>query len=311
MKTGLTWKQFYISFFVAVVLTSCAEAMSVAPTIEPSITPVPQTSTPKPNPTPEAYSVTTVKNVLYATVQDTKTYLNVYVPSATTPMPVVIVVHGSSQSAADFSRLSNAISESGALVYNINTLDQFPHLWKIKRIACAVRFARATATDYGGDPTRITLVGNSSGAATGLVVALAGEDFEGDCVENDASPHVDVFIGYEGPYDFATTVYNPSFDHAKLKEEDPETWNAINPYSHIGRNPELQIRLIHGEDSHSAWYDVPPDVSIELYNTLKDAGYDVELNLIEDAHHIDLTLSKSEGFEFAVQLVTDLIRSTP
>jgi len=311
MKTGLSWKRFYIGFLAAVVLTSCAEAATSTPTILPSVTPVPPTSTPEPSPTPEAYSVTPIKGVLYATVNDTKTYLNVYVPSAATPMPVVIVVHGSGQTAADFSRLSNAISKRGALVYNINIFDQFPHLWKIKRIACAVRFARATAADYGGDPARITLIGNSSGAATGLVVALAGEDFEGDCVENDESPQVDAFIGYEGPYDYATTVYNPSFNHAKLKVEDPELWNAINPYSHIGRNPELQIRLIHGKDTDVNWYDVRPKVSTELYNTLQDAGYDVELNLIEGAHHIDLTLTKSEGFEFAVQLVTDLIRSTP
>jgi len=297
IKTGWLWIRFYISFLIAVVLTSCAKAAPVVPTIEPS-------------PTEGVPSDTTITDILYATVQG-NTLLDVYVPSASAPRPVVIVVHGGSQAAINFIYLSKALSEMGVLVYNINVSRDPPPLVRIKRIACAVRFARATAADYGGDPTRITLVGNSSGASAGLVVALAGEDYEGHCVENDASPHIDVFIGYEGDYDYVTTHYEGDPDYTKLKEEDPELWNAINPYSHIGRNPELQIRLIHGKDTDVNWYDVPPEVSMELYNTLLDAGYDVELNLLEGAHHTDLTnqARESEAFKFAVQLVRNLIQN--
>jgi len=303
MKKDLSWKRFFIGFLVVVVLISCAEATPVAPTM------APPTNIPLPSPPAEVPSNTIIKDVPYATVQGRITSLDVFVPRAPAPRPVVIVVHGTQQSKKDFFGLSKVLSGKGALVYNIDVLGNPPPLALIKRIACAVRFARATAAGYGGDPTRITLIGNSSGASAGIVVALAGEDFEGDCVANDESPHINAFIGYEGGYDYLTTHYQGDPDYTKLKEEDPDLWNAINPYSHIGRNPDLQIRLIHGKDTDHRWYDVLPEVSIEVYETLRDAGYDVELNLIEGAHHIDLTSLESEGFRVTVKLVMDMIQN--
>jgi len=67
------------------------------------------------------------------------------------------------------------------------------------------------------------------------------------------------FVGFEGNYDLATHPYRPnpydnSQDHTLLKDEDPELWKAIDPYTHIGKNPELQIRLIHGKDHDSAGF---------------------------------------------------------
>lgn len=48
--------------------------------------------------------------------------------------------------------------------------------------ACALRFARAKAADYGGDPARVIVVGYSGGGTAGAVMALAGDDFDGDCL---------------------------------------------------------------------------------------------------------------------------------
>jgi acetyl esterase/lipase len=152
-----------------------------------------------------------------------------------------------------------------------------------------------------GDPGWITLVGNSAGAATGAVVALAGDDFEGDCFVTDASALLDALVAFEGPYDYATTVYNSYYDHTILKDEDPELWEAINPYSHIGRNPDLQVRLVYGDDADVAWYDVLPEVSIEFHQALADAGYDVELILVEGAVHNALGTSYSDAFAVTVQ----------
>ncbi len=196
------------------------------------------------------------------------------------------------------------------MVYNIDPDFRFPHLIGITRIACAVRFARATAADYGGDPSRITLMGNAEGASAGAVAALAGDDFEGECVVTDASARVDALVGYEGSYDYVTTVYHSSMDHTTLKETDPELWEAINPYSHIGRNPGLQIRLIHGDDSDSRWYDIAPEVSIEFHRALADAGYDVELAVVENASHPDLQIDRSHVFPLVVQQVMELARSS-
>ena len=154
-------------------------------------------------------------------------------------------------------------------------------------------------------------MGSSAGAATGAVAALAGDDFEGDCVVTDGSALPDALVAFEGPYDYATTVYRPPApDHTILKDEDPELWEAINPYSHIGRNPDLQVRLVQGNDIDVAWYDVLPQVSVEFHQTLADAGYHVELIVVEGAHHTDLTSLYSDDFALTVQQVMELARSS-
>ncbi len=203
------------------------------------------------------------------------------------------------------------IASEGAVVYNIDVRFTVPFITGIERIACAVRFARATAADYGGDPSWITLVGNSAGAATGMVVALAGEDFGGDCAVSDASALPDAVVAYEGRYDYATTAdATGSLDHTFLKDEDPELWHAINPYSYIGRNPELHVCLVHGDDEDAYWYDVPLEASIEFHEALADAGYDVELVVLEGASHTALISNYlfPDAFALMVQQVMESTR---
>lgn len=78
--------------------------------------------------------------------------------------------------------------------------------------ACALRFARARAADYGGDPGRLTVVGYSTAGAAGIVTALVGDDSQQmweefassrggpppqvDCLESGGSAHVDAFVEY-------------------------------------------------------------------------------------------------------------------
>jgi acetyl esterase/lipase len=289
----------------SLLLAACSSPSSPTPTAAPAATP---------SPTAEAATLTTeiTKNIHYADVDERGTNLDVYAPSDPGTWPVVIVVHGGGQVRSSFAPLAEAIASQGAVVYNIDTMFTFPWSSIIERIACAVRFARATAADYGGDPGRITLVGSSAGAATGAVVALAGDDFEGDCVVTDASALPDALVAFEGPYDYATTAYHYSHDHTILKDQDPELWEAINPYSHIGRNPDLQVRLVHGDDIDLTVYDTLPQVSIEFRQALADAGYDVELIVVEGASHETLhnKYLNPDGFALTVQQVMELARSS-
>lgn len=245
--------------------------------------------------TAEQASFVRTNDVEYA---DTYT-LDVYAPEAIGPWPVIVAVHGLGQAKRDMGLLSKELAADGAVVYNIKANMFAPFIEGIRQVACAVRFARATAAEHGGDPRRITLVGNSSGAHTGAVVAMAGDEFAGNCVATDGSAEPDVFVGYEGPYDVATTVYG-QVDMTPLETEDPELWAAINTYSHIGGNPDLVVRLVHGQDEDFAWYDVTPDTSVALHDALADAGYDVELILVEEAGHGDLS-TPTDAFEATVR----------
>jgi acetyl esterase/lipase len=284
--------------------------LSLIPTTVSTSAPT-STTIPSPTATVTPLTIEITEDIPYAYVDGDTTSLDVYAPSEPGPWPVIVTAHGWAQDQDFLMPLAEAIASRGAVVYNVNVDYGFPNLIGIKRIACAIRFARATAEDNGGDPNRITLVGSSLGAASGAVVALAGDDFEGDCVENDASALPDALVAFEGPYDYALKAYNPALDHTILEEEDPELWEAINPYSHIGRNPDLQVRLLHGEDEGSHWWDISPQVSIDFQQALKDAGYDVTLTIVEFTGHTALGWDGSEVFQIAIQQTLEVAHNPP
>lgn len=231
---------------------------------------------------------------------------DVYAPVATGPWPIAVVAHGIFQSRPEFSALAEEIARGGAIVFNIDTADSSPFLTTIEHIACAVRFMRANSTKYGGDPRSVTLVGNSLGAATGAVVGFDGDSYEGDCIVSEGSAVPTGLVGYEGPYDYATHDYQ-QVNLIPLQDKDPSLWHAVNPYSHLGGNPDLVVRLIHGVDIDDIWYEVPTPVSVEFHDALLDAGYDVELTLLQGATHVDLKPGL-EPFEVTVREVLEVAR---
>jgi acetyl esterase/lipase len=231
---------------------------------------------------------------------DGSTQLDVFAPNESGPWPVVLVIPGAFQSRSAYEFLAEAIASEGAVVFNVGVRLHKPFPEATEQVACAVRFAKATAADYGGDDTEITLVGHSAGAAAGMVVAMAGDYYAQDCVVTDESAVLNVLVGYEGPYDWATQDYDV-INLVPLREEDPDQWEAIDPYAHIGGNPDLVVRLIHGDDADVAWYEVPRDVSVDFNQVLFEAGYDVELTLLEGADHGALLFPGSEVVDVTVQ----------
>jgi len=235
---------------------------------------------------------------------DGSRHLDVFTPGGPGPWPVVIIIGGAFTAKSEYAFLAEAIASDGAVVFDVGVSMYPPFEDATRQVACAVRFARATAGDYGGDASEIVLFGHSAGAAIGMVVAMAGDDYARDCVATDESALVDALVGYEGPYDWATTDYE-MINLAPLREEDPDLWEAIDPHTHIGGNPDLVVRLVHGDDADGRWYDVPLDVSVELHQALLEAGYDTELTIVAGADHDAVSVSRPE----AVDIVQQALRS--
>ena len=253
-----------------------------------------------------AMGITKITIFHYCTIDGFSTNLDVFAPSKEDHLPVVVIAHGIGENRRALKELAKAIASRGALVFNSSVFYNMPWSSGIEYLACAVRFARATAPDYGGDPNKIIIVGNSGGAYFALMVGLAGDDFkEGECIVSDGSAIPDAIIGYEGPYDIATADYG-GMSHSYLEQEDPELWRKINPYTNIGKNPDLKVRLIHGDLPDATVFDVKLEVSTGIHQALLDAGYDVELQIVEDAGHGDLPIPDSEVFNLAVEQVMEL-----
>jgi hypothetical protein len=143
-----------------------------------------------------------------------------------------------------------------------------------------------------------------------MIAALAGDDFGDQCVYEDGSSLVDAIVGYEGVYEFITADPPDSLKHldfSHLEEEDPELWLALNPYTHIGRNPGLKVRLVHGDFVETSMMgNTPVEWSTNLHQALEDANYDVELVIVEGADHDDVVDPGSDAYQQILDDVTEL-----
>ena len=126
---------------------------------------------------PEKHDVVVHHDVAYAEPGDVPHRLDVYIPAQSVrPTPVVMYVHGGA-----FSMLSKdthrvmalAYARRGFLVFNINYRLGPRHLYPapLEDACAALLWVHERCAEYGGDPNRLAIAGESAGG--NLVTALA------------------------------------------------------------------------------------------------------------------------------------------
>jgi acetyl esterase/lipase len=175
------------------------------------------------------------------------TTADVFAPDGAVDVPVVVMFHGTEGVRSNMDPLAADVARSGAVVIvpSWPVITERPPAESTEDIffeqtaaaVCAVRFADATATEFGGDPTAITVVGHSGGAPLGARVALVEEPpWPGiDCYP-ESRPQVERFVGTGGDYD---------------NEYQAGTWipDVYRPYDVFEldvTNHDLEVRLVHG-----------------------------------------------------------------
>jgi dienelactone hydrolase len=283
-----------IHALLILVLVACGGA-------GPAGTPIPAATTPAPAfvpPTP-AYTVEVTKDVDYlrllepgAAVQK----VDIYAPTQVEPWPVVVLVPGVFQckESAAYTSLAEELAGRGVVVFvperrsQSATIIESAHDNGIEfrevseSCACAVRFARERAADFGGDPGRITVFGHGG---TGLETALIGDDLgplwdefaalhggpppQTECLAAGTTARVDAYVTYAGDFHI----------YEVLKDSDPGLWELTSPHALIGRNPSLPINIVRGEGDAATLLDR----AVELHRALVDAGYDATLTMLGTA----------------------------
>jgi streptogramin lyase len=125
--------------------------------------------------------------------------LDVYAPQASVAhgRGVVVLFHGAGSACADGCRhyltsLAAVIAGKGAVVFNTDA--ETP-----EDAVCAVRFARANAAAFGGDPQLVIVVGHSHGADIATAIAQAGETLHGACAPGGSGSGVpDALVWLDG-----------------------------------------------------------------------------------------------------------------
>ncbi len=130
---------------------------------------------------------------------------DVLAPKDAAALPTVVLVGGDTafEERRYQERLAIALADRGAVVflmaYRASSTGNFESD-AFNDLRCAVRFARATTADYGGDPSRVVLIGHSRGGANALYIATQPEEEATACLSDGSGrPDGVVALGPPGP----------------------------------------------------------------------------------------------------------------
>ena len=134
-------------------------------------------------------------NVTYGEMEGEKLLLDIHAPKMPGSFPVAILIHGggwgSGSKEGDISPLLGSLSEANFVWFSINYRLAPKHHWPacFNDVQTAIRWVKAHASDYKGDPKRIALIGYSAGGHLACLAAVnAGEDTKVQAVVGLAAP---------------------------------------------------------------------------------------------------------------------------
>jgi len=212
------------------------------------------------------------------------------------PLPIIVFIYGGSWqdgTREGYSFAGRALASRGFLVavpdYRLVPEVHYPSF--LEDCAAAVRWVRANAARFGGDPDRIVLVGHSAGAYNAAMLALDPRWLGGDRAA------IRGFAGLAGPYDFLPldlAVTQAAFG----RERDLPSTQPIN-HASAGDPPAL---LLHGAADTTAY----PRNSQLLAERLRGAGVAVDLKIYPEVGHVGIVTAISRWFRGRAPVLEDV-----
>lgn len=220
-----------------------------------------------------APSVTTEKDIVYATAGGEKLMLDIARPSKPGPHPVLVGFHGGAWkygSRKDLSRpvgtlldfgatgprsLIETIAESGYVVVSVGYRLAPAHKWPapLEDAKTAIRFLRANATKYDIDPEQVGAFGFSAGGHIVSLLGTVGKDagFEGTLYPEQSSA-VKCVVDYFGPTDMTLyteavgieKAYMVPFLGAKFADK-PDLYKQASPINYVSKDASPFL-IVHG-----------------------------------------------------------------
>lgn len=240
--------------------------------------------------------ITIIRDIAYTGEGNNVLQLDLYLPAATTPLPVILGVPGGGWrncSKEDVPRFLTSYGFAMAcLNYRVSSEALAPA--NIQDCKAAVRWLRAQAPRYGIDPQRIGVYGASAGGHLAALLGLSTNvaALEADGVTPPYHSEVQAVCAVCGPSDL-TRIGIPAH-RAKFPvlyevteqylggqvQTHAELARLVSPLTYVSAAAPPMLH-IHG-DADSI---VPVEESLILYTALQTAGADVTLRTLPGCDH--------------------------
>lgn len=238
-------------------------------------------------------NVTLDKDVEYASPGGERLALDIARPKDSARHPAILCIHGGGFRGGNRNgyvpvciRLAQHGYVAATVTYRLAPKSPFPAA--VEDVKTAVRWLRANAAQYGIDPERIGVTGQSAGGTLALMLGLTAHvpELEGEG-NREQSSKVECVVAYYGATDF-TRSYGKSVDAAEVLPlylgGDLEHARA----AHIRSSPlfwvtpdAAPVLAIHGTKDRYVEYAQ----SVWLGERMKAAAVPFELETLEGADH--------------------------
>ncbi len=142
-------------------------------------------------------------------------------------------------------------------------------------VAAAIRFARATAPQYGGDPTNLTLFGHSAGANEAVVEALSGISPSEGALAGAGSTVPESLVLFDPDYLLGDPTWDP------ILASDPDAMGLMalaTPWQHLGQRVTFPIVVMDSADP-SLSREVGDPWAKDSWLALRDPSGDIRRGL--------------------------------
>ena len=238
------------------------------------------------------------QSILYGS--DPQQSLDVYEPTQRSAvLPILIFVHGGSWKAGNHSNYefvgrAFASKDYLTLVISYRGLPNHTYPDFISDVALATKWASVHGNEYGGDSSKIFIVGHSAGAYDAAMAVLDKRIFEAAGVDPGVIKGV---AGLAGPYDFLPLDSSATIETFGHVADLPST-QPIN-FSRADAPPFL---FLHG----TADTTVYPKNSRSLQKHLTDKGAKATLIEYKDVSHVGIILDIAKPLRGNAPVLDDI-----
>lgn len=251
------------------------------------------------------YEVVVRPDIVFAEHDGTRLLGDLYLPQGMSKAPVLVGVHGGGWQLGDrkfYQYWGNYLARSGYAVFAIEYRLMKPgeKAWPgaVYDTKAAVQFVRAEAAEFGLDPDRVGLIGDSAGAHLSALVALAGNEplfsseYRSDRHAGTAAD-VKAVVGFYGVYDLLAQWEHDQITRPrdqiteKLLGGPPmvsrRAYFEASPLSYVTVDKNsTRFLLIYGRED-----DIvdPVTQSEKLLTALKQAGFYARTIVVPGAGH--------------------------